>query len=231
MKNRTQSKNQVDGKKVFIKYDSVNVCPICKASIAPVYIESSLNTDTTASVFNFCPACRETFVTQYTGTYSSKANTAQGEFTAHQVLYSEPNRYTKKCFDPAIEKLSPDFVEIYNQALCAETLQLDRISGISYRKAVEFLIKDYVIMIAEDEKTITEIKEMLLSACIKRYIEDKRILTLAERLAWLGNDEAHYIRKHEDRDITDIKAFIDALVSSIHVDLITRDAESILPVK
>ena len=67
----------------------------------------------------------------------------------------------------------------------------------------------------------------MLSPCINNYIDDLRIKTLAEKSAWIGNDEAHYIRKQENRDITDMKAFIKAAVYFISMVLITKDAESI----
>ena len=36
------------------------------------------------------------------------------------------------------------FLTIYNQSLSAEDNNLDQIAGIGYRKALEFLIKDYL---------------------------------------------------------------------------------------
>ena len=67
---------------------------------------------------------------------------------------------------------------------------------------------------------------MALSNCIKEYVDDPRIKSLAEKAVWLGNDETHYIRKHEDKDITDMKRFIDAMVYFISMVLITEDADS-----
>jgi hypothetical protein len=137
--------------------------------------------------------------------------------------------FAKQTFDENIVAMSPQFDKIYNQALAAETSNLDEIAGLGYRKAIEFLIKDFAIH--ENPKEEANIKKMLLSPCIKKYIDDERIRTLAERSVWIGNDEAHYIRKQENRDIRDMKAFIKATVYFIGMILITEDAESIVPEK
>ena len=68
---------------------------------------------------------------------------------------------------------------------------------------------------------------MPLAACIKKYIDNTNINTLAKKAAWIGNDETHYVRKHSDRDISDLKKFIDAMVYFVAMILITEDAESI----
>ena len=68
---------------------------------------------------------------------------------------------------------------------------------------------------------------MNMASCIKLYVEDKRINTLAEKSAWIGNDEAHYVRKHEDLDVQDMKRFTQAMVYFVSMNLITEEAESI----
>ena len=72
---------------------------------------------------------------------------------------------------------------------------------------------------------------MPLAQCIKTYITENRIKTLAERSAWIGNDEAHYVRKQDDRDISDMKKFIEALVYFINMTSVLEDAASMNPKK
>lgn len=50
---------------------------------------------------------------------------------------------------------------------------------------------------------------------IAEYIEEKRILEASKRAAWLGNDETHYKRKWEDRDIHDLRELILLVVREI----------------
>ena len=127
-------------------------------------------------------------------------------------------------FDENINKISPQFVKIYNQSLQAENIGLDEIAGLGYRKSVEFLIKDFAIY--KNPEKEDEIKNTWMKVCIEKYIDNEQIKILAERSDWIGNDEAHYVKKQEDRDITDMKKFIKAMVYFIGMTLITEDAQS-----
>lgn len=40
----------------------------------------------------------------------------------------------------------------------------------------------------------------------------------------IGNDETHCVRKHEDRDISDMKQFISAVLHYIDAELTFEDA-------
>lgn len=104
---------------------------------------------------------------------------------------------------------------------------MDEICGIGYRKSLEFLIKDFAIH--EHPESEENIKVAPLSQCIKNYILAKNVKLLAERSAWIGNDEAHYIRKQEDRNVSDLKVFIQACVYFIAMTLVTDDAASMTP--
>ena len=139
--------------------------------------------------------------------------------------YCGPKHYIPQEFPEEIAQLSPQFVEIYNQAAEAEAMELDEISGIGYRKALEFLVKDFCIH--KNPDSADEIKRTMLGACIKKWIDDKRINTLAERAVWIGNDETHYVRKHTDLDIKDMKRFLKALLGFIAAELAYEDAEQI----
>ena len=48
-----------------------------------------------------------------------------------------------KQFHGEISELSENFVEIYGQSQVAENQGLNKICGVGYRKALEFLIKDF----------------------------------------------------------------------------------------
>ena len=227
MNHTVEANNNYDNKSVKLEYEDENTCPICKAKIYPVFISASLNTNKTASVFNYCRSCRESFITQYEVTRSITNNSSSFTFArATKLLFSEPNRFVKASFDKRLEELSPKFVSIYNQALAAECSGLDEIAGLGYRKALEFLVKDYAIHThpSDEEK----IKLMRLSPCIKQYIDNNRIVELAEKSAWIGNDEAHYIRKQDDLDVSNMKDFLQALVYFVSMDLVAEEASNVI---
>lgn len=177
----------------YLYYEEESVCPICKAKIAPVYISSCLESEGSASIFNFCRSCNSTFITKYSICKDNNNRTYSFAYKTSNIIYSEPNRFAKQIFDDKIVALSPQFDKIYNQALAAESSGLDEIAGLGFRKALEFLIKDYAIYEHPDREE--SIKSNPLAQCIKNYIDNDSITTLAERSAWIGNDEAYYIRK------------------------------------
>lgn len=211
-----------------LAYKPTNVCPVCKANISPFPLYAFAYDVgycvQHACVLNYCTGCHAPFISTYEVSADGSGNSCEINY-----IGSEPNRFVKQDFDNKISELSPQFDKIYNQALAAESSGLDEIAGLGYRKALEFLIKDYAIHEYQDEAE--SIKSKPLVQCIKNYISADNIKTLAERSAWIGNDEAHYIRKQEDRDVSDMKSFIQAIVYFIGMMLITEDAASMNPVK
>lgn len=65
-------------------------------------------------------------------------------------LYPEFQKVDKYS-NELIKTFSLKFIEIYNQALKAEAIELNEISEMGFRKALEFLIKDYVILRKPDK--------------------------------------------------------------------------------
>jgi hypothetical protein len=119
---------------------------------------------------------------------------------------SVPETPEKSNFSKHISEVSPSFISIHDQALAAEAAGLDQIAGIGFRKALEFLIKDFCV--SRNDTSAEIIKRLQLGNVIKQFVDDPRLQTVAERAAWLGNDESHYVRKWEDKDITDLKTLI-----------------------
>ena len=199
---------------------------MCKHSIKPVILSRVPFNGKAGSVsFAVTYLCRHCFE-PFLGFYQLIDDFDDLGQLADQV-FLEPTRFTPVQFDQKVEALSPAFVEIYNQARAAESQNLDQIAGIGYRKSVEFLVKDFCISRFPDEAD--SIKNKLLARVIADYIDNQQIKTLAERAVWIGNDETHYVRKHDDRDITDMKAFIQAMVYFVGMSLIADDAASMSP--
>lgn len=106
-----------------------------------------------------------------------------------------------------ISKISPMFETIYTQSFEAEVRGLDLICGLGYRKSFEFLLKDYLIKHRPKEEH-DDIKRKQVSDCVKDYVDDVNVKILALRIFWLGNDQAHYVKKHKSKGVEDIKKLI-----------------------
>ena len=98
------------------------------------------------------------------------------------------------------------------------------VSGPAYRKSLEFLVKDYLTSLQTTDKAKKDVGNSALMACIRKYVTDSRMRTTAERPGWLGNDETHYIRKWEDKDLQDMKKFIQLTCYWIQSEHLTNPA-------
>lgn len=101
------------------------------------------------------------------------------------------------------------FIKTYLQSLEAESYGLDELSGMGYRKAIEYLVKDWAIQNNPEE--IEKIETSWLGAVIKGYYEGD-LKEILERATWLGNDQAHYNRLFKEFDIDVLKELIDLIM-------------------
>ena len=211
--------NYGSGKTVKIQYPKL--CPRCHVAIKPEQLFAMSYGDEKrgrkAAVLYKCTNCSGPFIVIYdTDQFLKPIN----------ELEVAPKIAITKIFDKVINDLSPKFCEIYRQASIAEYEGLTEISGIGYRKALEFLIKDYSTKKKTDDTE--KIKKLSLSQCINKYIDDKDINTLAERAVWMGNDETHFLKLYGDYNTQEkIKKFIDAIVFFIEKKSVVEEAEKI----
>lgn len=185
-----------------------DTCPICLFSISPTYILIYDKGPTTSELLCGCPRheCGALFFSEYSG---------GGNW--FDLIRCYPYTKVTKDFPDEISELSPNFVTIFNQAHHAEQEGLDLICGVAYRKALEYLIKDYVIKM--NPEGVETIQSMPLQQCVKKFITEPTIKNMAERAIWLGNDETHYLRKWESKDLQDLKNLIDLTIYFISMSL------------
>lgn len=151
--------------------------------------------------------------------------------------YGEPRRKPLKALKPqkplptelpqTIRELSPSFVEIYEEASEAQHLGMKQIAGPGYRKAFEFLIKDYAKSLSPDRAE--EIEKMFSGKVVKQFISDTRIQAVAKRALWLGNDEAHYLKEWRSHDIDDLVRLIRLAINWIEIEQNSKDYQEEMP--
>jgi hypothetical protein len=191
-----------------------DVCPICRHGISPRYVCGVLDGERdnrgmsvggrVQAVFQ-CPlrACRHLFIGSYEWAPTRGVDQNPARYVLRRLAPVTPRT---EGFPQEIVALSPAFGHIYNQALAAEDLGLTDIAGMGYRKALEFLIKDFAIKQHPDKAG--EIRRAQLSHCIRDFVQDPNVRLCSERAAWLGNDESHYERRWKDKDVGDLKVLI-----------------------
>ncbi len=200
-----------------------DTCPLCHHGVEPKIIGSNAverksHKGNILQIIYRCPRqdCQKAFIATFWQGRDYRGS-KESEFSLRNTA---PYRGEDPVIPNEIKSLSSNFTEIYGQAHTAEHYALDQIAGVGYRKALEFLIKDFCISKHTDKEE--EIKSKFLGVCINEFVDDTNIKECARRATWLGNDETHYIRKWEDKDIKDLKILIELTMSWIRNNVLTE---------
>lgn len=174
-----------------------------------------------------CPLCGST-TTHFSIHWDPEE--MQIDYDGHQSHKTMPSKKTKPEYISNYFQVEfPDFTNIYLQAEQAQEAGLDQIAGMGYRKALEFLVTDYLMKFPVDgidQEWLTSPKTTLGNKISK--IPGNRIQVLAKAISYLGNDETHYSKQHPEHDIDSIKAFIRVLVSEIDNEIEFQRAEALI---
>jgi len=214
---------RIDIEKVRYNYDSIpDTCPLCHHGIEPRMIGSNVveRRNSEGNILQLlyrCPRqdCQRAFIATYWQGHSFRG-TLEDTFSLRNTA---PYHGKEPMIPEEIKKLSANFNEIYSQAHTAQHYGLDQIAGVGYRKALEFLVKDFCI--SKHPEKDQEIKTKFLGACINEFVDDANIKECAKRAAWLGNDESHYVRKWENKEIKDLKILIELTMAWIRNHVLT----------
>lgn len=87
-------------------------------------------------------------------------------------------------------------------------------SDLIYKNKYEASVEDSVV-------------RLQLMPCIKNYIHDERLVTLACASAWIGNDETHYQKRHSSYTLNNLRIFINAFVTFVDADLAYEAAKQL----
>lgn len=204
-------------------YGAPNNCPYCHKSIYPIIIDAH-QFESNLEVIMYCPNtnCNRSFIAYY---YINGMgyNAPSAEYRNQTSV----GTIEEKLFPETINKISPQFETLYNQSYAAEQYNLNAIAGGGYRKALEFLIKDYAISKNPQDKE--KIEKIFLTEVMKHYVNDERIVKVARRATWLGNDEIHYKRKWINKDLQDLKNLISLTLHWIEMEDLTHNFEIEMP--
>lgn len=210
---------------VEVMLEEVGECPNCHIATSPTFINGYLissaqnNIQTTAYVIFYCPRCQHLYIAEY---YIPSGGLDADINIYPYAIY--PNSPKEIEFSDNINNLSSMFVSTYKQALYAESdKNTIGLSGLGYRKALEFLIKDYLIKLKHKDKDKTIALE--LGQCVSQL--DSDLQDIARASVWLGNDETHYFRKNPEYDLEDLKTFINCLVADIEREYVRIKAKQL----
>ncbi len=215
-----------EGGAAIIQYDNPpDECPICHTAVLPRLVAAALSgtlagTTDGGRLQVVCRCTKRICDSLFIAIYSQKVDEKERPHGFYYFDHSVPTHPRQEPFSDLIKSASSSFVEIFDQAVAADALQLTEVSGMGFRKSLEFLIKDFAIH--KNQNAAEVIKAIDLGTCINNYVDDARVKMCAERAAWLGNDESHYMRKWKDKDVNDLKVLIKLSVNWIENVLLTE---------
>jgi hypothetical protein len=198
--------------------DVPDACPICHRYSEIAFVNADLfeNNGNVQAIFRCAyKGCRGFFICYY------------GPKPSSALLSVRPLKPPDNIFPETISKLSPTFVSIFKEADEAKHLGLKQIAGPGYRKAFEFLIKDYAKSLVPGKDH--EIETKFSGNIVSDFIADARIQAVAKRCLWLGNDETHYLRKWTERDVEDLVTLIKLTTSWIEIDHLSKSYVKEMP--
>lgn len=180
-------------------------CPHCGA-----YIEPTLRS---LQSFNYY-GNKDIYFAVYRGNCCSKnffvlynVEASKGEFLSvfpNSISPSLPN---------CIQKISPRFVDMYNQCFSAEQNGHLELAGSGYRNALEILIKDYATN--ELKHPYEEVVKKKLATAIKTYLPSIDLKQSADVVRILGNDYTHYEQHYTEESFVILKQYIEIFIKSI----------------
>lgn len=206
-----------------IEISKPSYCPYCGKGIDPKIIGEFIE-NTKFRQFLYvaikCSICEEVFWAKYSIRSSNRYSLELDGGSEYIKIIGGNGRIHK--FSEEIEALSPDFVQVYNDAYKAEQAGYTSVVGLGYRLAFEKLIKDFCISENSTDANGIDangIKNKSLMDCINICNLNRDTIDTMKRTAWLGNDFSHYESKHPSFNIDDLKKLIDICVGDIETDI------------
>jgi hypothetical protein len=203
---------------IFVKADNLNnvkidinslpdTCPICNTVIAPhilyTYVLQNDNHNITLSHSFFgCPKCSKTFCVTYRISEYTSNRGVYSSYPIHTLPYPE----NKMPISESIEKSFPVAMDLFRQAEKAENFELSDLSGMGYRKALEFLIKDALIELNIEGRE--NVVKLTLCQAIDKCADAPKLRKAAHAARDLGNDFAHYEQRCDADDISALKSLL-----------------------
>lgn len=189
------------------------LCPICKVAHNPqisYLFKQNISDHTLYGYTQKCSNCSK-FSFSLHKTYKDDNNK-----NLYDIVLIHPFS-TDEQFTKLIEKLSPRFVNLYNQAKFCEDNNFTDLAATGYRSAIEILIKDYALDFNLDSHE--DIAKQNLNNAISRYFKDDNdMLVSSDVVRIMGNSFTHW-NKHEDASLDEIKYYMHFFVEKIQLKL------------
>lgn len=206
-------------------------CPICHYHIVPKPVTNypvEKNNPKDRVVVFWCSHCSHIYSVLYKDLYITPFNTvAQLKNESFQLPAVD------SCYTP-YRSAAPDLPETFNKPefakfkqayedLCwAKDYQIEGLVGMAYRRALEYLIKDFLISKGYISEYKDIPKENLANLILS--MDDNFVDNCSYVVNKLSNDYVHYEDEHPERNHIDIAKFFEAVLKKIGEYLVNEEA-------
>lgn len=193
--------------------DTIIRCPFCGMKTSCEFVSQGYGVSQNYKLFfiNQCGECGAFFLTQH--------------FNSNTELIFEktyPSAIFRCDFPNEISKFSPTFIKIYEQSMTAKLSGLNELVGLGLRRALEFLISEY----------ITNVLNLPLEKTLEKRINQINVNNVnvhATLARWVGNDNTHTQQKHPEFTIEDMIQSIQIIVYYLHAEYISKKLLDVIP--
>lgn len=161
-----------------------------------------------------CKFCNKVIFVKHP-TFIDRENNAVSYKDNYEVY---PYVYFQRKFSDEINSVSDKFQTIFNEAEKAESIGLNNICGLAYRRSLEFLIRDFACYLNPERSEEIKNDNNFSNVTITEFLTPSsfnEIKDITKRAWWLGSDYAHYNKKYDDHDINELKTLIEIVVLNI----------------
>lgn len=194
-----------------IQIPKPTICPHCSAFVDGIQKGFALydaeNKNQIGVNAYRCTHCKKLYLAIYRINLNQKTASFEALYPSIQLSFS----------DERLNKLSPRFIDMYNQALQCESSGNIELAAIGYRASLEILVKDYAVGECGIERDVVKNKSLFES--IEEYLGNKDLITSADVIRILGNDYAHYERKYPEHDFEILKEYMEIFIHLVGTKL------------
>ncbi|MBW7573898.1 DUF4145 domain-containing protein [Caproiciproducens faecalis] len=187
------------------------LCPYCGAYEDGVTVDRKIFSANSPAVFGVityrCTRCSKIYIVVYDINSTVKESNVAAIYPTTNYSFSNER----------IEKVSPRFIDIYNQALLCESNNNLELAAIGFRASLEILVKDFAVNELEIDKSVVT-KKTLFEA-IGEYLNNQELIASGDVVRILGNDYAHYERKYPEQDFEILKSYMEIFIHLVETKL------------
>lgn len=188
-------------------YQKPATCPFCGYAVDATFLDKKafhFNGHHVIAATCKCTSCGKTF-------FFASEYMKDNSFTPITIPSVSFVPYDNKC----LASISDRFITMYNQALLSEFSGNIELAAISYRAALEILIKDFAIH--ELKENADDVSRKTLCNAIGEYLNQSDLVATADVVRILGNDYTHYQRKYPQHDFDLLKGYMNVFLQQIEV--------------